>query len=239
MELVTTRSGALGVVPQSANERLKQSWRAWRWRALGVAVAVHAAVFTLWPEVRVEIPAAVRTEAARMVTLASAPAVRPPISEAASAAPAAAAAPDLTLDLELNLDLGTDIPLPVFDEDAIGAPLEVEPLASAEAAWMEYESFAPYMMRPEVRNRTELKRFLERNYQPILEFSGATGVVQVAFWIDEAGAVQRAEIAESSGSRALDRLAMRVSKILRFRPATFAGRPVRVQVRLPITFQAV
>ena len=93
-------------------------------------------------------------------------------------------------------------------------------------------------MRPEIRNREELKRFLETQYQRIFEYSGATGVVQVAFWIDESGMVEKAEILKSSGVRSLDRLALRLSRVLRFRPAMMAGRPVRSLVHVPITFRA-
>lgn len=83
-----------------------------------------------------------------------------------------------------------------------------------------------------------MRRFLERGYQPIYRYSGATGVVHVTFWINEGGLVERAEVLESSGSRSLDRLALRVSRVMRFRPAMMAGRPVRILVHIPFTFRA-
>jgi TonB family protein len=105
--------------------------------------------------------------------------------------------------------------------------------------FLDYESISAFVMAPQIRNTGEMRKYLERHYQPILEFTGATGVVQLHFWIDEKGSVARAEIASSSGSRSLDRLAIRVSRILRFAPAMRLGRPVRVLVRLPITFREV
>lgn len=116
--------------------------------------------------------------------------------------------------------------------------VEVPPIPGADEAWLEYRDFAAFVVRPQVRNRTEMTNYLQRIYQPVFEFSGVTGVVQVTFWINETGKVEKAEVLESSGSRTLDRLALRLSRVIEFRPATMAGRPVRILVSMPITFRA-
>lgn len=239
MDLASARTGLLEAAPVSANDRLKRSWDAWLVRSLVLAVVVHAGVFALWPEVDLSVTREQRDEPARLMTLAATvPVVLPP-SPIAGATVAEAALPVEHFELDLDIGLDLDVPLPTFDDLSIGTPPELPALALEEGAWLPFDDFAPYLVRPEVRNRGEMKRFLERYYQTILDASGATGVVHVSFWIDENGQVQKAEIAKSSGSRSLDRLAMRLSRVLHFRPALFAGRPVRVQVRLPITFRAV
>lgn len=238
MDVATARPAPLDVLHVSANDRLKRSWEGWLLRSLGLAVLAHAAVFALWPRVELSVPAADPRGPARLVTLGTAtPVVAPSPSIPRATVSALPVVETFELALDFGLDL--DIPLPTFDDMALEVPPELPAMAMEEGAWIEFDAFAPYLVRPEVRNRGDMKRFLERYYQTILDSSGATGVVHVAFWIDEHGAVQKAEIAKSSGSRSLDRLAIRLSGRLHFRPALFAGRPVRVQVRLPITFRAV
>src|SRR5690606_741402 len=131
------------------------------------------------------------------------------------AAPPAIAAPALPTVNELRLELPADLagPLPTVGELA-REDLIAPPVISVRDEWLDYESFAPILVAPYVRNRAEMRRFLERHYRPIVEFSGAQGVVMVLFWVDEEGGVARAEVAESSGSRSLDRLAVRLGGVL-------------------------
>src|SRR5690606_32951001 len=90
-----------------------------------------------------------------------------------------------TLDLEPTMD-ATEV-LPDFGDFDLSGQALVPPMPTAEDEWVDYRTFAPYVVRPEIRNRSELKKFLERSYQPIYEYSGDTGVVQVTFWINEGG----------------------------------------------------
>src|SRR5690606_2621010 len=91
--------------------------------------------------------------------------------------------------------------------------------------------------KPELMNRREVTRALERRYPAALRGGNVEGAVVVVFWIDEKGAVQRYEIRKSSGSAALDAAGEEVIEIMEFRPAVDRGEPVKVIVALPIRFQ--
>lgn len=206
------------------------------WGSILAAGLAHAAIFQFTPQMEVPVLAADLEVPAQLLRVSALfEAELPPSSpEAVIPVPALPTVEDLNLDFSME----PSIPMPDFEDLSVLSQVLVPTLETTRDEWLDFQNFAPMVVRPEIRNRTELRKFLERHYQPILEFSGATGVVQVFFWIDESGLVQKAEIARSSGSRSLDRLAMRLSKVLRFRPAMLAGRPVRVQVRVPITFRA-
>lgn len=217
---------------RTANDRLKSLWGPWFSGSILAAVLVHAAVLTLWPTEQAAFRSLSRGETPRIVSL------RVPGVEDVTRAPEAIGTPELPTVDELQLDLPVDVagPLPSFSDPALEEAFS-PPVLTLRDEWLDYANFAPILVAPFIENRSEMRTFLERNYLPILEFTGAQGVVQVHFWIDEHGGVARAEVAESSGSRSLDRLAMRLSRILRFSPALRLGQPVRVLVRLPITFR--
>jgi TonB family protein len=105
--------------------------------------------------------------------------------------------------------------------------------------WSTYEPVTAATVQPDIRNRSEVRRFLERRYQPILSRTGATGSTMLRFWIDEDGKAQRILMVGSSGNDRLDELAMSVAEVIRFKPAVLAGVPVRVVVDVPIRFQAM
>lgn len=222
-------------MPATANDQFKSGWNRSLLAATLLGVVFHAVVLFRSPEVRVQAPGVSSVTPSRLLHLANLPDIdfRP-------APPTIIAAPALPTmqDLQLDLDMQAEIALPQFEQVLLTDEGIAPPIRRAQDQWLEYKHFAPYVVRPQLRNRNELARFLQRSYQPIYEYTGATGVVQVTFWIDEAGLVEKAEIRESSGSRSLDRLALRLSRVLRFRPAMMAGRPIRILVHMPITFRA-
>lgn len=221
----------------TANERLKRSWGRCLWGAISLGAALHAAVLVYTPEVEVPLEERSALSPAQLMHVATVFDAGPTPPAPDILIPRPALPTDLgNLDPNITLDPADFLlEFDFFDPtDRNLAP----PLQTERDEWLEYKQFAPFVVRPEIRNRTELKRFLERNYQRIYEYSGDTGVVQITFWIDEGGMVEKAEIAQSSGSRSLDRLALRLSRVLRFRPAMLAGRPVRILVNVPITFRA-
>lgn len=225
----------------TANDRLKRSWNRNLWGATAVGVALHAGVLILVPAGGIDIPLRERlteAEIVRMVNLVEE--IIPPAPELSElAVPELPVLAPFAFELELIPSTDPDLLVPDFgDFDLSGQALLPPPPVGADDGYLDYRTFAAYVVRPEIRNRTELKRFLERSYQPIYEYTGDTGVVQVSFWINEGGMVEKAEISKSSGSRSLDRLALRLSRVLRFRPAMMAGRPVRIMVHVPITFRA-
>ena len=66
--------------------------------------------------------------------------------------------------------------------------------------------------------------------------AGIGGTAQIWFFIDEEGTVQRTQIAESSGHKALDDAALLVAEGIQFTPALNQEKPVPVWISLPITF---
>ena len=82
-----------------------------------------------------------------------------------------------------------------------------------------------------------MERALEREYPPILRDAGIGGTVQVHFFIDEEGMVQRTLVAQTSGHASLDEAALRVANVFRFSPALNLDKIVPVWIAIPVTFQ--
>ncbi len=96
--------------------------------------------------------------------------------------------------------------------------------------------FTPYTVAPNYTNVNDVRRALEREYPPLLRDAGIGGTVQVWFFIDRGGKVQKTSVNESSGSEALDEAALRVAPVFEFTPALNRDKAVPVWVSLPITF---
>jgi TonB family protein len=97
-------------------------------------------------------------------------------------------------------------------------------------------TFTPYTVRPDIRNRNEVARALERAYPPLLRDAGIGGTAQVWFFIDETGMVRKTQLNESTGHQALDEAALEVARIIDFTAARNRDKPVPVWISLPITF---
>jgi TonB family protein len=73
-------------------------------------------------------------------------------------------------------------------------------------------------------------------YPPIAQVAGAEGRVVVTFVVNESGSVEEAEVT-ATVHPALDREALAAVQRARFVPAHRAGRPLRVRMALPVTFE--
>ncbi|MDB4950602.1 MAG: TonB family protein [Gemmatimonadetes bacterium] len=92
--------------------------------------------------------------------------------------------------------------------------------------------------QPRPSNVAEFTRLLERNYPPLLREAGVTGTVQVRMRVEEDGHVDPASITiESTSNDQFGDATKRAVERLRFRPAKVGGRPVKVWVTLPVTWQ--
>jgi protein TonB len=92
--------------------------------------------------------------------------------------------------------------------------------------------------RPDLTNRSDVARSLSRNYPPLLKDAGITGTVTIRMRIMEDGRVDPASISvENSTHDAFGDAARKVVERMRFRPAKVGGRPVKVWITLPVTFQ--
>lgn len=111
------------------------------------------------------------------------------------------------------------------------------PLPRAEAEEGAYE-LSRVTVLPRPLNIPDLRRFMLRNYPPLLRDSGVQGTVQVRFRIEPDGRVDASTIDVTVSSEpAFNLIAVRAVEMLRFSPAEVDGRPVRVWAELPIQFQ--
>ena len=93
--------------------------------------------------------------------------------------------------------------------------------------------------QPELRNLGDVRRFLQRNYPPMLRDARVDGVVMVEFVIDREGRPEMRTVQVSSASDpAFTNPAVRAVERMRFRPAQVNGRDVRARVSLPIQFNS-
>ena len=111
------------------------------------------------------------------------------------------------------------------------------PQEASLASLMQEPTFTPYTVRPDLSNEREVQRAMEREYPPILREAGIGGTVNVQFFIDAEGVVQRVLVAEPSGHEALDSAALRVARVFRFNPARDDDEPIPVWIAIPLTFQ--
>jgi len=96
--------------------------------------------------------------------------------------------------------------------------------------------FTPFTQAPEMINREDVVRALEREYPPVLRDAGVVGNVTVWVFIDENGIATDVRVKDSSGQPALDDAALRVARVFRFSPARNGDQVVPVWVSLPIRF---
>ncbi|HSL70938.1 MAG TPA: energy transducer TonB [Longimicrobiales bacterium] len=96
--------------------------------------------------------------------------------------------------------------------------------------------FVPITVVPELLNRVEIARMLERLYPVQFQQAGIGGTVVVWLRLDESGAVMEARIKRGSGHGALDDAALRIARSARFSPAFNRDVRVKVWVELPVIF---
>jgi protein TonB len=101
----------------------------------------------------------------------------------------------------------------------------------------ETPSFTPFTVAPNLKNRDDVGRALEREYPPLLRDAGVGGKVEVWVRISESGRVEDVQIHQSSGHPALDEAAIKVGQVMEFTPAMNRDKQVPVWVSIPITFQ--
>jgi TonB family protein len=132
-------------------------------------------------------------------------------------------------------DGGTTAPRP-FE-----APVQLEGFVSPPSTGFRAPgepTFTPFTVAPEVQNRAEVIRALEREYPPVLRDAGIGGSAVAWMHVDSNGRLVEARLRESSGFPALDEAALRVAETFLFSPALNLDDPVAVWVQIPITFQA-
>jgi TonB family protein len=214
---------------ESANERFKRRFGDTVWASVCIAVVVHAAVLALFPSMSVaDIGfAGDPIEAIVMPKDIEIPPQPEEIARPATPVISDVAPLDVTIeDTRLNTN-----PL---DRPLAPPPLTKEGMAEQRRV----PSFTPMTVIPELKNRAEVERELERRYPRILKESGIGGAPAVLFYIDETGMVEETRLAKSSGYPTLDEAALAVGRIMRFSPALNHDRKVAVWVTFPVRFES-
>lgn len=216
-----------GFTGESANDRLKKSWDNWFWGSIMAAVLVHFVVFQFWPDMSADD---VSFATADMEAIELPPEIEIPPPPEAIARPATP--------VIAEAEVAEDITIaPTTFEDNPVSDLPPPPDNSAAADVSSAPTFTPYTVAPDLINRAEVGRALEREYPPLLRDAGIGGSARVWFFIDEDGRVQDTRIDQSSGHAQLDEAALKVADMMRFTAALNRDKKVPVWVAFPITFQ--
>ncbi len=216
------------LLQETANDRLKRSWDNWFWGSLILASLAHFAVFQFWPDFEA---ADVSVMVSELEAIELPPEIEIPPPPEAIARPATP--------VIATTEVAEDITIaPTTFEDNPVSELPPPPDNSGEVANLaDAPTFTPYTVAPDITNRPEVERALEREYPPLLRDAGIGGTVRVLFFIDEQGQVQDYRIEATSGHDQLDQAALRVADIMRFTPALNREEKVPVWVGFPITFR--
>lgn len=211
-------------VHETANDRFKEGFGKWFWGSLIAATALHFVIFAFWPAMSAA-DVSYSPDELDAVDLPEDIKIPPPPEQIARpAAPVISASADIDEDITIAPTTFEDNPI----EDLPPPP------PSDNSAFAEYQAFSPSMVKPEVKNRAELQRAMQRYYPAILKDAGIGGTTVLTLFIDETGKVQDAKIFRSSGQTQLDEAAMKVVDMINFSPAMNRDRQVKVRINIPI-----
>ena len=213
-------------VQETANERLKRSFSSWFWGSMIAATVIHFAAFAFWPELTAADFSFDSTEL-EAIELPPEIEIPPPPQQIARPATPVMASADIDEDITIAPTTFEDNPV----EDLPPPPEEAVVDISAAP------TFTPFTVAPDILNRVEVIRAMEREYPPLLRDAGIGGTVQVFFFIDEEGVVQQFQVNVTSGHQALDDAALAVAGVYQFSPALNRDKRVPVWVSFGITFQ--
>lgn len=210
----------------TANDRLKSSFGSWFWGSLAVAALLHGAMFALWPNMQAADVSIASTELQQVEVPPEVEIPPPPEQIPRPAVPV----------LSTNIELNEEITIQEVTFDANPIENLPPPPTGQGVALEDAPQFTPFEVRPELRNRTEVARVLERNYPAMLRDAGIGGTVQLWVFINEQGQVQRTRVNNSSGYPQLDQAAEAVAREMRFSPALNRDQRVPVWIQIPVTF---
>ena len=213
-------------VQETANDRLKRSFSSWFWGSMIAATVFHFALFAFWPELTAA-DFSFDSEELEAIELPPEIEIPPPPQQIARPATPVMASADIDEDITIAPTTFEDNPV----EDLPPPPEEAVVDISAAP------TFTPFTVAPDILNRVEVIRAMEREYPPLLRDAGIGGTVQVFFFIDEEGVVQQFQVNVTSGHQALDDAALAVAGVYQFSPALNRDKRVPVWVSFGITFQ--
>ena len=211
----------------SANDRLKKSFGNWFWGSIAIASVLHFALLAFFPEMQAADVSFESTEMEAVEVMEEFEIPPPPEQIQRPAVP--------VLSTDVNIDEDITIAEVTFDENPV-SDLPPPPTGSGVDV-SDQPTFTPYEVRPELRNRAEFGRLLERAYPPMLKDAGVGGTTTLWVFINENGEVQDTRVVNSSGYEQLDVAAQQVMQQARFSPALNRDQRVPVWIQLPVTWQ--
>lgn len=215
-------------VQPTANDRLKEGFGNWFWGGIAAAAILHFALMAFWPNMEAA-DVSFASEEIEQIDVVQEFEIPPPPENIVRPA-----IPVMSMDVTLSEDITIgDV---TFEENPVS---ELPPPPSGQGVDLsEQPAFTPREVEPELRNRTEFGRALERAYPAMLKDAGIGGRVLLWVFVTESGSVGNVRIYESSGYDQLDQAAERVMReTARFSPALNREQKVPVWVALPVTFQ--
>jgi len=221
----TEGAHAPAVRPRTANERLKDSFSSWFWGSVAAAAVLHFAFMAFWPTMQADDAGIIAHE---LEALELPPEVEIPPPPEDIPRPAVPVIGDVDLDDDIT------IPETTFEDRSVE---DLPPPPTGNGGAGDGPAFTPYEVAPEIRNRAEFQRLLQRNYPRSLQDAGIGGTVVLWLHVDRQGNVQDARVEQSSGQERLDQAAISVVNQVRFSPALNRDERVAVWVQFPVTFQ--
>jgi periplasmic protein TonB len=215
-------------VQPTANDRLKEGFGNWFWGGIAAAALLHFAVMALWPNMEAADVSVAGRELEQIEVVQEIEIPPPPEQIVRPAIP--------VMNPDLNLAEDITIGEVTFDENPVN---ELPPPPSGRGVDLSAQpAFTPREVEPELRNRTEFGRALERVYPPMMKDAGIGGRVVLWVFVTESGEVGNIRVHESSGYEQLDQAAEKAMReTARFSPALNREQRVPVWIALPVTFQ--
>lgn len=215
-------------VEPTANDRLKEGFGNWFWGGIAAAAIMHFLVMAFWPSMQAA-DVSIRSEEIQQIDVVQEFEIPPPPEQIIRPA-----VPVMSMDVNISEDITIgDV---TFEENPVS---DLPPPPTGRGVDLsEQPAFTPREVEPELRNRTEFGRALERAYPPMLKDAGIGGRVLLWVFVTESGSVGNIKIQESSGYEQLDQAAERVMReTAKFSPALNREQRVPVWIALPVTFQ--
>jgi protein TonB len=212
---------------RSANDRLKSDFNNWFWAAIVAATVFHFVLLAFFPDMEAADVSYSSRELESVELVQEFEIPPPPEQIQRPAVP--------VLSTDVNIDEDITIAEVTFDENPVS---DLPPPPTGQGVDVSSQpTFTPYEVEPELRNRGDFARRLQREYPPMLKDAGIGGTTVLWVFIDESGAVQSTRVTQSSGYEQLDQAAQRVMEQARFTPALNRDQRVPVWIQLPVTWQ--
>ena len=211
---------------ETANERFKRSFSAWFWGSITAAIALHFAVFELWPSMQA---ADMRLTVEELEVVPPPPDVEIPPPPEAIRRPAAPVISTAAIDEDLTIEQTT---FDVWSSEDLPPPPEEATTTDISQA----PQFVVFTVKPLMLNSDEVQRAIQREYPALLRDAGIEGTTVVHLYIDEEGVVRNQKVETSSGHVGLDNAALKVATFARFSPAMNRDKVVAVWVKLDVKF---